>query len=86
MSSTEPVKEPTPATATEPTAEPTTEPTEAPVGESSVEAAQVDGGGEVSNGSPLAETEYKVEVKLADMQADPNNPLYSAKSFEELNL
>jgi ATP-dependent RNA helicase DDX19/DBP5 len=82
MSSTEPVKEPTPATATEPT----TEPAEAPAEESTVPAAQVDGGGEVSNGSPLAETEYKVEVKLADMQADPNNPLYSAKSFEELSL
>jgi ATP-dependent RNA helicase DDX19/DBP5 len=86
MSSTEPVKEPTPATATEPTTEPTTAPAEAPAEESSVAAAQVDGGGEVGNGSPLAETEYKVEVKLADMQADPNNPLYSAKSFEELNL
>jgi ATP-dependent RNA helicase DDX19/DBP5 len=34
----------------------------------------------------LVETEYEVEVKLADMQADPNNPLFSAKSFEELQL
>ena len=25
-------------------------------------------------------------VKLSDMQADPNNPLYSVKSFEELGL
>lgn len=48
--------------------------------------AQVDGSGEPANGSALAETEYKVEVKLADLQADPNNPLFSAKSFEELNL
>ncbi|KAF2028784.1 P-loop containing nucleoside triphosphate hydrolase protein [Setomelanomma holmii] len=64
------------------TSEPVTEPAE----EFTVAQAQVDGGGEVANGSPLAETEYKVEVKLADMQADPNNPLYSAKSFEELKL
>src|SRR5262249_53711285 len=37
-------------------------------------------------GSALHEPDYEVQVKLADMQADPNNPLYSAKSFEELNL
>ncbi|RKP28133.1 DEAD-domain-containing protein [Syncephalis pseudoplumigaleata] len=29
---------------------------------------------------------YEVEVTLADKQADPNSPLYSVKSFEELNL
>lgn len=54
--------------------------------EESLPKAQVDGSAEAANGSPLAETEYKVEVKLADLQADPNNPLFSAKSFEELNL
>jgi ATP-dependent RNA helicase DDX19/DBP5 len=75
MSSTEPTKEPVqdPAPAKEPE-------------ESTVAKAQVDGSGEPANGSPLAEVEYKVEVKLADMQADPNNPLYSVKSFEELTL
>ncbi|KAH8724037.1 P-loop containing nucleoside triphosphate hydrolase protein [Phaeosphaeriaceae sp. PMI808] len=61
--------------------EPVEEPSVAGVAE-----AQVDGSGETAKGSPLADTEYKVEVKLADMQADPNNPLYSAKSFEELQL
>lgn len=54
--------------------------------ESSLAQAQVDGSGPQGNGSDLAETEYKVEVKLADLQADPNNPLFSAKSFEELQL
>ena len=56
--------------------------------ETSVEQAQVDGSGLLGNGSDLAEpgAELKVEVKLADLQADPNNPLYSAKSFEELQL
>tara|TARA_R110002003_G_scaffold235_3_gene16958 strand:- start:4815 stop:5048 length:234 start_codon:yes stop_codon:yes gene_type:complete len=63
-----------------------TEPVTDPAEESTIVQAQVDGSGEPANGSPLAETEYKVEVKLADMQADPNNPLYSAKSFEELKL
>jgi ATP-dependent RNA helicase DDX19/DBP5 len=34
----------------------------------------------------MVETEFNVEVKLVDMQADPNNPLFSAKTFEELKL
>lgn len=34
----------------------------------------------------LIESTYQVKVKLADLQADPNSPLYSAKSFEELGL
>jgi ATP-dependent RNA helicase DDX19/DBP5 len=93
MSSTEPPKEPTkePVEEKAPAAEPTAKPTETPAPdsaeESSVAKAQVDGAGEEpGNGSPLADTEYRVEVKLADMQADPNNPLYSAQSFEELKL
>ncbi|KAI8943204.1 RNA helicase required for poly(A+) mRNA export [Plenodomus lindquistii] len=52
----------------------------------SLAQAQVDGSGPPGNGGELAEVEYKVEVKLADLQADPNNPLFSAKSFEELQL
>ena len=28
----------------------------------------------------------EVTVTLADQQADPNSPLYSAKTFEELGL
>lgn len=79
MSSTEPTKEPAVPVAADDATKDTPE-------ESSVAAAQVDGSGEPNKGSPLADTEYKVEVKLADMQADPNNPLYSAKSFEELQL
>lgn len=71
---------------TEPTKDAAAEATKDTPEESSVAAAQVDGSGEPNKGSPLADTEYKVEVKLADMQADPNNPLYSAKSFEELQL
>lgn len=34
----------------------------------------------------LVQNEYEVEVKLSDQQADPNSPLYSAKSFQELGL
>jgi ATP-dependent RNA helicase DDX19/DBP5 len=49
--------------------------------------AQIDGAGEVpGNGNPIQDVAFDVEVKLADMQADPNNPLFSAKSFEELKL
>jgi len=80
MSSTPPAAEP----AAEPAAKEPVE--ESTVEESTVAQAQVDGASETANGGPLAETEYQVEVKLADMQADPNNPLYSAKSFEELDL
>lgn len=34
----------------------------------------------------LINSEYEVKVKLADIQADPNSPLYSIKSFDELGL
>ena len=34
----------------------------------------------------LDEPEFDVNVKLADLQEDPNNPLYSVKTFDELNL
>ena len=54
--------------------------------ESPSEIAQVDGATEPFNGSQLHEPDYTVELKLADLQADPNNPLYSVKSFEELGL
>lgn len=36
--------------------------------------------------SNLIKSTYEVKVKLADLQADPNSPLYSVKSFEELGL
>jgi ATP-dependent RNA helicase DDX19/DBP5 len=58
----------------------------APPAESSVAEAQVDGSGPPGNGSDFQEVDFNVEVKLADLQADPNNPLFSAKSFEQLNL
>lgn len=34
----------------------------------------------------LIKSNHDVQVKLADQQADPNSPLYSVKSFEELGL
>lgn len=36
--------------------------------------------------SQLIESSYDVQVKLADLQADPNSPLYSVKSFKDLGL
>ena len=49
--------------------------------------AQTDGATEALNGTQgVYEPSYSVDVKLNDIQADPNNPLYSVKSFEELNL
>ena len=45
---------------------------------------QIDGG-ILGGGSPnLREPEQDIKVKLADLQADLNNPLFSTKSFEEL--
>lgn len=47
---------------------------------------QNDGAAGVQNGSNLQEPEYNVNVKLSDLQADPNNPLYSVKNFSDLGL
>ena len=47
---------------------------------------QTDGSSAPLGGSDLHEPDYTVEVKLSDLQADPNNPLYSVKSFGELGL
>lgn len=54
---------------------------------SGLDMAQQDGSTAWMNGSEgLDEPEFDVNVKLADLQDDPNNPLYSVKTFEELNL
>ncbi len=54
---------------------------------STADMAQLDGATTWQNGSAgLDEPEFDVNVKLADLQEDPNNPLYSAKSFDQLNL
>lgn len=34
----------------------------------------------------LIKSTHSVQVKLADQQADPNSPLYSVKSFDQLGL
>ena len=55
--------------------------------ESRKEMAQLDGATEFLNGSQgLDEPEFNVNVKLADLQEDPNNPLYSVTAFSDLNL
>ncbi|KAJ5816670.1 hypothetical protein N7447_008903 [Penicillium robsamsonii] len=59
-----------------------------PTGPSNVSAApKEDGASAPAQGSPdLEEPDYTVAVKLSDLQADPNNPLFSVKSFEDLGL
>ena len=47
---------------------------------------QLDGATAPFMGSELQEPQFEVAIKLADMQADPNNPLFSAKSFDDLGL
>ena len=54
--------------------------------EESTSIPQTDGSGGPFGGSELHEPEYDVQVKLTDLQADPNNPLFSAKTFEQLDL
>ena len=46
------------------------------------DAGQMDGATSDQLGRPMAQTEYEVEVKLADA----SSPLHSVKSFEELGL
>lgn len=54
---------------------------------SDLKNAQTDGATTWLQGSyGLNEPEFDVNVKLADLQANQDNPLYSVKSFEELNL
>lgn len=54
--------------------------------ETATEPPQTDGASGDLSGSQLQEPDYAVQVQLADMQANPDNPLYSVKTFEELNL
>jgi ATP-dependent RNA helicase DDX19/DBP5 len=49
-------------------------------------AAILQDGGTSDSGELEEEEEYEVQVHLRDLQADPNNPLYSAKTFEGLDL
>ena len=68
-------------TSTEETATPA--PVEAPV--------EADAPAEASTSNSTASQllqniEHEVQVTLADQQADPNSPLYSAQSFEDLHL
>jgi ATP-dependent RNA helicase DDX19/DBP5 len=53
---------------------------------STLSMSQTDGANVWIGGSSLAEPEFDVNVKLADLQADPNNPLFSVKDFNQLNL
>ena len=54
---------------------------------SSLANAQTDGATEALNGgSGIYEPSYEVDVKLSDLQMDPNDPLFSVTSFEELGL
>lgn len=47
---------------------------------------QTDGASEFQMGSSLLEPEFDVNVKLNDLQKDPNDPLFSVKDFRDLNL
>lgn len=51
------------------------------------EINQTDGASEPLGGSNIVENpNFDVHVKLSDLQANPNDPLYSVKSFEDLGL
>ncbi|QLG70645.1 hypothetical protein HG535_0A05860 [Zygotorulaspora mrakii] len=61
-------------------------PKEEPKSESKTEAKKEEQPAGNTTDSNLISSAYEVKVNLADLQADPNSPLYSAKSFEELGL
>lgn len=66
---------------------PPTQPEEPSTQSSKPGMEQTDGAGVTQGGtSGVIEPEFDVNVKLADAQADPNNPLYSIKTFEQLGL
>ncbi len=51
------------------------------------EIKQTDGASEPLGGNDIVEnSKFDVHVKLSDLQANPNDPLYSIKSFEDLGL
>ena len=51
------------------------------------EIKQSDGASEPLGGNNIVDNSgFDVHVKLSDLQANPNDPLYSIKSFEELGL
>ncbi|GAA6006424.1 hypothetical protein JCM10207_004929 [Rhodosporidiobolus poonsookiae] len=66
----------------------TPEPEQAPPAEQTDEQQETtEDGEEPPRASQLLENlSHEVQVTLADQQADPNSPLFSAKSFEDLNL
>ena len=48
---------------------------------------QTDGAsGPAGGSSGIYDPSYEVNVQLSDLQANPDDPLYSIKSFEELGL
>lgn len=54
---------------------------------SELSKAQTDGGTFQQNGSSgIFDPNYEVNVKLSDLQANPDDPLFSIKTFEELGL
>ena len=54
---------------------------------SEVSNAQTDGATAPAGGSSgIYDPSYEVNVKLSDLQANPDDPLFSIKSFEELGL
>ena len=54
---------------------------------SEMSQSQTDGASGVLGGSSsIYDPSYEVNVKLSDLQANPDDPLYSIKSFEELGL
>ena len=54
---------------------------------SEISKTQTDGAsGPLGGSSGIYDPSYEVNVKLSDLQANPDDPLYSIKSFEELGL
>jgi hypothetical protein len=78
-----PTAAPAPASTSDSWADQVASPTEK---NNPLDAAQQDGASEPQGGSGLQDSQYDVEVKLSQLQANTDSPLYSIHSFEELGL
>jgi ATP-dependent RNA helicase DDX19/DBP5 len=53
---------------------------------SDLATAQMDGAAVEMQGSQLHDGEHEVEVKLSQLQADSESPLFSIQSFDQLGM
>lgn len=61
-------------------------PAEAPAAAESAKDTPAEAPKQEEPAENLVQSNYEVQIKLANMQGDPDSPLYSVKNFEDLGL